>query len=61
MARQTATVEIGAGLFSAMVKEANIVVLEFELLYFAVDEFIEFGQVSLDLSRKVKVQSGSPV
>jgi hypothetical protein len=43
-----------------MVKEADIVVLVFERLYFALDEFIQFGQVGADLSGNVEVQSGSP-
>jgi len=61
MPRQPAAFEIGPGPFSPMVKEADVVVLPFERFYFALDEFVQFSKIGLDLRWDLKVQRDSPV
>src|SRR5262249_21845655 len=61
MARQAAAFEISARPFAPMVEEADVVVCAFERLDFALDELVQFDEVSGNFGRNFEIHSGAPV
>ena len=49
MARQALVLEIGPGIFAAVIEEADIIIRLFERLDLAGDEIIEFGQIGQEI------------
>ena len=55
MARLAVIVPVGAGMFAAMVEEADIVVLALEWTDLALDEGVELVQIGRDVRGNVEI------
>src|SRR5881227_1864824 len=55
---QSAIVEIGARPFAAMIEEADVVVGLLDRLDLALDESVEFVEISREVGRQVEIQGG---